>query len=153
MNRILIATDGSAAAHDAVELGLDLALEQGASVSIVHVVPGIDVVPWSGLGMTAAVPHTVDDRDRAPIDEALELARARGMDVHTELLTGNPVDEIVAYADSYAFDLIVLGSRGHGALASAVLGSVSLGVLHETRRPVLIVRRAAVASEAEAVAV
>jgi nucleotide-binding universal stress UspA family protein len=41
----------------------------------------------------------------------------------------------------------VVGSRGHGAIANAVIGSVSRGVLHESRRPVLIVRGAHVAAE------
>ena len=57
-------------------------------------------------------------------------------------MRGDPVDEIVAFADAFDADLIVVGSRGHGALASALLGSVSRGILGETRRPVLVVRGA-----------
>ena len=56
------------------------------------------------------------------------------------------VDEIVAYADSHDVDLIVVGSRGHGAIAGALLGSVSLGLLGESKRPILIVKAATVAA-------
>ena len=59
---------------------------------------------------------------------------------------GDTVDEIVAYADSHDADLIIVGSRGRGALAGTLLGSVSRGVLRESRRPVLIVRAAPVAA-------
>ena len=72
----------------------------------------------------------------------MRLAGARGVPVRAVLLTGDAVDEIVAYADSLDADLIVVGSRGLGAVASGMLGSVSQGVLHEARRPVLVVRRA-----------
>ncbi|HST18057.1 MAG TPA: universal stress protein [Gaiellaceae bacterium] len=142
MNRILIATDGSPAANDAVEIGLELGAEQRAAVTIVHVAPPFDVIPWSGVGMTSAFPHELGESDRAPLEQAAELAEQHGIEVSTELLVGDPVDEIVACADSHDADLIVIGSRGHGALVSALLGSVSLGVLHETRRPVLVVRGA-----------
>jgi nucleotide-binding universal stress UspA family protein len=144
MKRILIATDGSDGAREAVEFGLELAAEHAAKVFVVHVAPAVDVVPWSGFGMTPAAPHAVTDRDRAALDDALQSAEERGISARVELLSGNAVDEIVAFADSHAVDLIVIGSRGHGAIASAMLGSVSLGVLRETRRPVLIVRAASV---------
>ncbi len=144
MKRILIATDGSGSADEAVELGLELASEHDATVFIVHVVPAADVAPWSAFGMSAGAPHVETPLDRGPIDEAVARAEERGISATGELLTGTAVDEIVAFADSHDVDLIVMGSRGHGAVARALLGSVSLGVLRETRRPVLIVRAAAV---------
>jgi len=142
MKRILIATDGSPSAIEAVELGLELASENDARVHVVHVVPSADVAPWSAFGMSAGAPHVETPVDRAPGDDAGARAEERGIPRTGELLTGVAVDEIVAYADSHDVDLIVMGSRGHGAVARALLGSVSLGVLRETRRPVLIVRAA-----------
>jgi nucleotide-binding universal stress UspA family protein len=61
--------------------------------------------------------------------------------------SGATADEIVAHAESNAVDLIVIGSRGHGPVASALLGCVALGVLHAAKQPVIVVR-CAVAPEA-----
>ena len=63
-----------------------------------------------------------------------------GVEARCELLQGDTIGEIVTLADSIDADLIVIGSRGHGGLTSALIGSVSRSVLHESRRPVLIVR-------------
>jgi nucleotide-binding universal stress UspA family protein len=142
MRKFLIATDGSPAAREAVAFGLELAAEQSAEAVVIHVVPALDIVPTSGFGMMGALPHPLSAYDRVALEEASTLAAEQGISARTELLTGNPVDEIVAYADSIDADLIVVGSRGHGAVASALLGSVSQGVLHEARRPVLVFRRA-----------
>lgn len=143
MKAILIATDGSPSAQEAVEFGLELAEEQGAGAVFVHVAPALDVVPSPGFGWTAGVPHEVTDYDWSPLNEAMDLAKERGIEARTAMLRGDVVDEIVAYADTIDAELIVVGSRGHGAIASALLGSVSRGVLHEARRPVLVVRGAA----------
>ena len=116
MQRILIATDGSPSGLEAVEFGLELAAEQGARVTFVHVAPMLD--------------HSA----RVRVGAAAELAAARGVSATSEVLAGVPVDEIVAHADTIDADLIVVGSPG------PLLGSVSRGVLDEARRPVLVVR-------------
>jgi nucleotide-binding universal stress UspA family protein len=152
MNSILIATDGSPSADEAVDFGIELAADQRAAVTFVHVVPSLDVVPVSGFGLTGAVPHELSDTDSELLDEARKRAAVAGVSAHTKVLRGDSVDEIVAYADTLDADLIVVGSRGHGAVASALLGSVSRGILREARRPVLVVRGAAARKEAPALA-
>jgi len=149
MKRILVATDGSPSSAEAVAFGSELAVEQEAELIFVHVVPTLDVFPGTGFGgMGGAFPHEPSDHDHALLEEAAAVAAEHDIMSTTALLRGDTVDEIVAYADSRDVDLIVVGSRGHGAIASALLGSVSRGVLGESKRPVLIVRAAAVAAPA-----
>ena len=143
MDKILIAVDGSPAGAVAARFGLELAAEHHAEPTFVYVVPAVDVLLAGGFGITAARPHEVTVDDHEPLENALALSGELGITAHAELLHGEPVDEIVAFADTLDADLIVVGSRGHGALASALLGSVSRGILRESRRPVLVVRGAA----------
>ena len=143
MKKILIATDGSPSSAEAVEFGVELAAEHEATVIFVHVAPATDVVPMAGYGMAGAlprVPHEVTEQDRASLEDAEQVATGHGVRASTKLLVGGTVDEIVTYADNQDVDMIVVGSRGHGAFASALLGSVSRGVLSESKRPVMIVR-------------
>jgi nucleotide-binding universal stress UspA family protein len=142
MKKILIATDGSPSALQAVELGLELAEEHAAVPFFVHVAPAADVLPVAGFAMAGpvSVPHELDEHDRTSLDEALELAEERGIEARTRLLTGGAARQIVAYADEIDADLIVVGSRGLGRVSGALLGSVSRAVLRDAKRPVLIVR-------------
>jgi nucleotide-binding universal stress UspA family protein len=139
MTTIVIATDGSPQAREAVEYGLDLAAEEHADAVLLQVMPPVD---WARLDRGGVV-HPLSEvvpLQRAPaLDDAERRAFARGVAARSEIVAGNPADEIVAYADSIGADLIVMGSRGRGAVAGTLLGSVSRDVLHESRTPVVVV--------------
>ena len=139
MKRILVATDGSPYSAEAVTFGVELAADTEAEVILVHVVPVVDVLPVAMFGMGSAFPHKPSLEDRELLDDAAAVAAEHGVVCTTALLKGDTVDEIVAFADSHDVDLIVVGTRGHGAITGALLGSVSRGILRETKRPVSVI--------------
>ena len=140
MKRILIATDGSASAQHAVELGVELAKHEDAAIAFVHVLPLSYFVPTNGFGLVGGVPYELTASDEAVLDDAIAVADREGVRAISRLLRGDAVTEIIAYADLIGVDLIVVGSRGHGTIASTLLGSVSRGVLTHSETPVMVVR-------------
>jgi nucleotide-binding universal stress UspA family protein len=108
-------------------------------VVFAHVALGYEVLPSHALGGKSARPRELTDADREPLERAAAAAEASGVRATTTLLIGDPVDEIVTYADTIDADTIVVGTRGHGPLKGALLGSFSQGVLRDARRPVLVV--------------
>jgi nucleotide-binding universal stress UspA family protein len=140
MNKILAATKRSSSSAEAVALAIELAAAQRAELIFVHVVPTLDVVASSDEDEVVAIPHDATEHDRAVLDDAAATARDHGVAATSVLLRGSTAEQIVAAADTHDVDLIVVGSRGHSAIASALLGNVSLRVLRQSSRPVLIVR-------------
>lgn len=141
MKRVLVATDGSLSAADAIGFAIEFASAHEAELLFVHVVPTLDLVAPLGLEDSGiALPHEPTEHDHALLHEAAAIAAEYGVTATTVLLGGSTADEIVAHAEASDVDLIVIGSRGHGAVSSALLGSVALGVLHASSHPVLVIR-------------
>jgi nucleotide-binding universal stress UspA family protein len=141
MKRVLVATDGSVTAADAIGFAVDFASAREAELTFVHVVPTVEFLATTGSDdVHGVLRHEPTEHDHALLRDAAALAAEHGVAATTVLLGGSTAAEIVAHAEACGADLIVIGSRGHGPVASALLGSVALGVLHASKQPVLVVR-------------
>jgi nucleotide-binding universal stress UspA family protein len=143
--RILLALDGSPSADRARALVASLAWPPG---TMVRVVAALDVAPalWGGPWIPA-IPVDADQLEDEAVGEltrvlldAQPALEAAGLKVEAELLRGRPSAAIVDDARLWGPDLIVLGSRGHGPVETAVLGSVSAAVVDHASCPVLVAR-------------
>ena len=134
-HHILVALDGSPDADRALEQAISLASDQRARLTLVTVVP-----PPSGFAaMAPPLPENPDEAFASLVRKAVERV-PQDVSVTTQVRHGNPAHEIVAAADEGGNDLIVIGSRGRGRVADALLGSVSRAVVHQSRVPVLVAR-------------
>src|SRR6476661_100349 len=111
MNKILIATDGSPEAREAVELGIEIAGDHEAAVVFVQVIPPVHATQFDPGVRIQAIPAELRLRRAVALHEAGQLAAEQGVQSTFKMLEGNPADEIVAYADSIDADLVVIGSR------------------------------------------
>ena len=137
--RILLATDGSPHAEEALKYTRDLALRDEAQVVVVHAVFPLPAF----LGepeRQRLISHNVVEGEQVAGQAAEKLREAGVDDVIVEVLEGPPADAILRVAETRQCDLIVMGSRGHGELTSLLLGSVSHRVLAHAHVPVLVVR-------------
>ncbi len=133
---ILLATDGSDDATTAARAAADISAQEGVALHVVHA--------WhepAGL-LPAPIPARLFEQDaRRVLDkEAARLADGGTEVAGTHLVKDYPVDAILGLADELGAGLIVVGSRGRGPVKRLLLGSVSEGVVHHARVPVLVAR-------------
>ena len=148
ISKILAATDGSETAWKAVKYAAGLAKEAGAAITVLSVIDKSPLLTQSIPAVSAPTRliEPVEDYLRqaaeAYLERAEKLCRTSGVKFKKVIRSGHPADEIVKEAMKSKADLIVLGSRGRGAMRAAVLGSVTYGVLHrDAKIPVLVVKK------------
>ena len=152
--RILLATDGSGEAELATRTAVDLARMSDSELHVIHV---MDAAPSPALIYPEAtdpegveLPDPILQQDlarraeqlgRQILDAEAERVRSVGGTVaQTHLAMGDTPREIVHLAEDLEAGLVVMGSRGHGGIRRALMGSVSDSVVRHAHCPVLIVR-------------
>ncbi len=138
--KILLATDGSREAQLAANTAADLANTTNSELHLVHV---SELRP-TFLAQTEEEPAELQREAQRLLDEQLRrVEQAGGTVKEAHLRQGQADEEIVELAQSLVVGLIVMGSRGHGRLRRALLGSVSESVVRHAPCPVIIVRETA----------
>lgn len=139
LRRIGIAYDSSLPARHALAFAADLARRTGAGLTALDVAVPRTPLQLARYGPTAAPHIGIDparDEARAHLDEALATIPP-DVAANSELLAGDAPAQLI---DATArLDLLVMGSRGHGALERALLGSTSDAVAEGARCPLVVV--------------
>ncbi|HET7027809.1 MAG TPA: universal stress protein [Candidatus Limnocylindrales bacterium] len=148
--RVLFAYDASPGAALAASLLEAVALPPDSSIRVVSVV---DPMPFMLAGAAAvgsappsyALQEQIQSYLQSELEAMVERLGRTSIPTSGTLLRGRPASVIVDDARDWGADLVVVGSRGHGQVASLVLGSVSAEIVDDASSPVLVVRRPSLA--------
>jgi nucleotide-binding universal stress UspA family protein len=142
---IVVGTDGSETANQAVDEAMRLAIALGSDLHVVTAYKALRGVKIAGApdGAAKVWQPLPDDKARAIVEEAGARVRAGGIGVTTHLVEKDPADAVLAVANEVGADLIVVGSQGMAG-AKRLLGSVPNKISHEAHCNVLIVATAKV---------
>lgn len=138
MKRIMIATDGSESADAALEFAIDLARQTGSQLHVACVRP----LAFHDPTRPSHGPERVGTIHGAERIAAAAAARASaaGIRVQAHFLCGPVAETLRDEARQLKVDLIVVGSRGLGAVTGTLLGSVSRALVREAPAPVMVVK-------------
>jgi nucleotide-binding universal stress UspA family protein len=135
-HRIVVGVDGSASSKTALDWAIRQAKLTGAVVDA--------VIAWRYPGAYGYPGPVGDDTDYSELAARVvteSIAEVAGpAEIRPKVVEGNPA--AVLLAASAGAELLVLGSRGHGGLVEALLGSVSQHCVHHATCPVVIIRDA-----------
>ena len=129
--RILVPFDGSPSAVRAIQHVVALARAGHQSEVFVLYIQAVS---------SDADPESTERIGRSILEQANELLASQPIANTTFVLTGRPAEVILTAVQKYDIDLIVMGSRGLGSIASMMLGSVASNVAQRSAVPVTVVR-------------
>jgi len=142
--RIVVGTDGSETAAEAVRQAVDLAKLAGATLSIVSAYAPISErkVKDQQREAPADVQYEIGPREdvNLVLDAAAAAAKAEGIEVQTHPVEADPAEAILNVAEETNADLIVVGNKGMTGARRFLLGSVPNNVSHHAPCSVMVVR-------------
>ena len=151
INRILVATDASAASNRALKMAVQFAGQHDADLLIVHVIRDMQI-PFDIKEIPELESNTFESFNDARENIMRKIAetilrnakekavKAGANKVQTAIGTGDPATSILSFAKRRKVDMIVLGTRGLSKLKGTILGSVSRKVTNNAETSCLIVR-------------
>lgn len=125
LNKILVAFDGSEQSYKAFDFSLEMSrLCTGASPEITVLSVAQPPEPADIVEVDAIIDSATQHYEKL-FQGLRERARAKNLEIKTEVVVGHPADQIVKYAAEKKCDMIIVGQRGRSRMSKWLLGSVS----------------------------
>jgi nucleotide-binding universal stress UspA family protein len=133
--RVVVGVDGSARSRDALRWAADEARARDAELDVVHTwrIP----MKTMSMGYAATTVAALEDAGRSVLERATGDPMLRGIRMTPHLTSDSPARALLRRSEGAG--LLVVGTRGLGRVAGALLGSVSRQMLHHARCPVVVV--------------
>ena len=134
---ILVAVDGSEPSLKGLAIAEQVARAAGAKLLLTYVIPPFG----EGTELEGMLPPGVYERAQKQAEQIVSNAasRTKGLEVEQVVLNGRPAETLADLAEKRNAWLVVIGSRGRGAVARALLGSVADRLVRICHQPVLVV--------------
>ncbi|MDE1765683.1 MAG: universal stress protein [Thaumarchaeota archaeon] len=137
IKKILVPLDGSKNSFKGLNEAIYLARQCGATITGLCVIPLYTV----NLGRFLTPLRKENEKEvKKFMREAKRIAAQNGIVFYEKILYRNEVWEITDFASSKKFDIIIISSRGLGAVKEMFLGSVANAIVHKSKIPVLVVK-------------
>jgi nucleotide-binding universal stress UspA family protein len=148
LEKVLLATDGSEYSKRAAAFAVRLLVDSPCRLTLLTVIeepiypmpqdeitpPVQNIPPYEDMReVFLDGAETLLERDRAPLQEA-------GIETEAKVRFGHAAAEILQELEEGGYDMVIVGSHGHGVFGEVLLGSVSYRISHHAKCPVLIVR-------------
>ena len=140
MKKILVATDASEYSRQAFKRALEIARKFQSEVEVLFVMYKPLVYDADLLDGEVIPPFQTEQRSEMVIESTVAGFDTAGVTVIKKIVQGKPANMILKEIENENIDLVVMGSHGYGAIAGAILGSVSQRVLHGAKCSVLIAK-------------
>ena len=141
MKKLLVPCDGSESALRAVRhAAVEAAAGSGAEIHLLHVIEPMTPVTLSEAFSAQRLDERFPPQAADALEPAIAVMAQAGVKYSLHCLFGQPAPEIAAYARTAGCDGVVMGTRGRGALASLMIGSVATQVVKLVDIPVTLVK-------------
>ncbi|MFC4993176.1 universal stress protein [Rubritalea tangerina] len=144
MKTILAAIDFSKGTQRILQAASKLAAAFDEHVYLVHVIDDTPLYTMYGM-YPEEIPAMAEYRELAverakqKMEEAKETLAGMGVAVVSEILDGQPQEAILEFAEKVQTDMVVVGTHGHSAIGSVLMGSVASSLVRQAKVPVLVV--------------
>jgi nucleotide-binding universal stress UspA family protein len=139
INKILVPLDGSKNSMRGLEMAISVARQFGATITGTY---SVSVPPHSEFQGVNHIKKEFDNEIKKIMDKARALSTQNDIEFKEKIMRGDIGYNIIklAHDKKEKYDMIVIGSRGRGAVRELFLGSVSNYVIHSSKIPVLVVK-------------